>query len=135
MNVRRRAVVPAGTCGFDLPAYHAWLHESAAVRQADLLQWTGNFRPMAQAIALLLQLLRESGRPQRVAVQGGQYVQTLAQDKTYQLLRLRIDPALGLIPEITAHRRAISVNLARREADGKTHLAREDASLELTFCV
>jgi cell division protein ZapD len=133
-NVRRRAVIPAGTCGFDLPAYHAWLYRPARARYDDLLQWSEDFGPMAQAIALLLQLLRESGQPQGIVAQGGQYVRALTQGKAYQLLRLRIDPALDLIPEITAHRLAVSVNLTRCQDDGKTHLARQDAPIELTFC-
>ena len=134
MNVRRRAAIPAGTCGFDLPAYHAWLCQPAGQRHADLLQWCDDFKPMAQTIALLLQLLRQSGQPLSAVAQGGQYVRSLAQGKTFQLLRLRIDPALDLIPEITAHRLAVLINLTRRAADGKTHPAREDAPLELTFC-
>jgi cell division protein ZapD len=133
MNVRRRAAIPAGTCCFDLPAYHAWLCQPANTRHADLLRWVDDFGPIAQAVELLLELLRESGQPQSAVVQGGQYVQPLT-GKTYQLLRLRIDSALDLIPEITAHRLAVSVNLTRRDDDGKTHLAREDAPLELTFC-
>lgn len=134
MSVRRRAAMPAGACGFDVPVYHAWLQQSATVRHRDLMQWANPFAPMAQAIALLLQLLRESGQPQWVSAQNGQYVQVLALEKTYRLLRLRIDPALDLIPEISAHRRAISINLTRREADGKTHLVRETVPLELSLC-
>jgi cell division protein ZapD len=134
LNVRRRAAIPAGTCGFDLPAYHAWLCQPTRARYDDLLQWADDFGPMAQAITLLLQLLRGSGQPQSVIAQRGQYVRPLPQGKTYQLLRLRIEPALDLIPEIAAHRLAVSVNLTRRAADGKMHLVREDAPLELTFC-
>jgi cell division protein ZapD len=133
-NIRRRATIPAGTCGFDLPAYHAWLCQPTRARYDDLLQWADDFGPMAQAIALLLQLLRQSGQPQSVIAPKGQYVRPLPPGKTYQLLRLRIDPALDLIPEITAHRLAVSVNLMRRASDGKTHPARQDAPLELTFC-
>jgi cell division protein ZapD len=134
MNVRRRAAIPAGTCSFDLPAYHAWLCQPAQARQADLWQWVADFGPMAQAVALLLQLLRESARPHNVTAQGGQYVLTLRQGRAYQLLRLRIDPALDLVPEISAHRLAVSVNLTRRAADGKTRLVRQDTPFELTFC-
>jgi cell division protein ZapD len=133
-NVRRRAAIPAGACGFDLPPYHAWLHQSANGRHTDLLQWANDFEPIAQAIALLLELLRQSGQPYSVVAQDGQYVQVLTQGRACQLLQLRIDPALDLIPEISAHRLAVSVSLTRRHADGKAHLAREDVPLELTFC-
>ena len=133
LNVRRRAAIPAGMCSFDLPVYHAWLQQSAEARYADLQQWSDDFGPMAQAVALLLELLRQSGQPHNDVAQGGQYVRTL-QGNAYQLLQLRIDPALRLIPEITTHRLAISVSLMRCAADGKTHPVRQDVPLELTFC-
>lgn len=134
MSVRRRAAVPAGTCGFDLPVYHAWLQQPTEARYGDLMRWADPFGPMAHAVTLLLQLLRESGQPQQVSAQNGQYVQMLTPEKTCQLLRLGIDPALGLIPEISAHRLAVSINLTRRQADGKTRLTRETAALELSLC-
>ena len=36
MALRSRAVIPGGTCEFDLPAYHAWQHHEAASRTQDL---------------------------------------------------------------------------------------------------
>ena len=47
---------------------------------------------------------------------GGQFQQTLPQGRTFQLLRLRIDPALGLVPEISGNRLMVSVRLMRQEA-------------------
>lgn len=134
LNVRRRAAIPVGTCGFDLPVYHTWLHQPADTRQTDLLQWADDFRPMARAVALLLQLLRQSGQPLTVVAQSGQYVRALTQGKPYQLLRLVLNPALGLVPEITAHRLAVSITLTRHVADGKNHIVRDDVPIELAFC-
>jgi cell division protein ZapD len=47
--------------------------------------------PLAEALHALMGLLRDSGAPQRLVASGGQYQQSLPQNKTYQLLRLRID--------------------------------------------
>ena len=60
--------------------------------------------PLARAVSLLLGLLRETGAPHKVATQSGHYQQSLSAHKAHQLLRLRIDPALGLVPEIIGHR-------------------------------
>lgn len=134
MAVRSRAVIPAGDCSFDLPAYHAWQHRPARARHADLEQWTGTLAPMARAVALLLQILRESSSPQKVMAIGGQFQQMLPQGRTFQLLRLHIDESLNLSPEISGNRLMASVRLMRHEADGKLHPAREDASFELALC-
>ena len=63
MGIRSRAVIPGGTCEFDLPAYHAWQQGQAGARRADLQQWAASLGPMAQAIGLLLQILRDTGKP------------------------------------------------------------------------
>ena len=50
------------------------------------------------------------------------------------MLRLRIDPALGLIPEISGNRLMVSVRLMRQEDDERLHPSSEDAAFELTLC-
>ena len=134
MAIRSRAVIPAGTCSFDLPAYHAWQHRPAAARRDDLQGWTESLAPMAQAVMLLLQILRDSGRPQKVMAAAGQFQQTLPQNRAFQLLRLRIDESMQLIPEISGNRLVASVRLMRQDADGKLQLARDDAPFELALC-
>jgi len=134
MSVRSRISIPGGTCEFDLPAYYAWQHRDAAVRRADLSQWVSTMMPLAQALQALLQLLRDSGVRQKVVATGGQFQQSLAAGKIYQLLRVRLDPALQLIPEISGHRLMVSVRLMRAEADGRLRPSHEDASFELALC-
>jgi cell division protein ZapD len=134
MSVRSRISIPGGTCEFDLPAYYAWQHRDASVRRADLNQWVSTMMPLAQALQVLLQLLRDSGVRQKVLAPGGQFQQGLATGKVYQLLRLRLDPALQLVPEISGHRLMVSVRLMRAEADGRLRPSHEDASFELAIC-
>ena len=134
MSIRSRAVIPGGTCGFDLPAYHAWQQGQPAARRADLQAWAASLAPMAQAITLLLQILRDSGKPQKVMATAGQFQQTLPQGRTFQLLRLRIDPSLGLVPEISGNRLLVSVRLMRVDGDGRLQPCQDDAAFELTLC-
>ena len=132
--IRSRAVVPGGTCEFDLPAYHAWKHLEPGQRQADLSRWTAPFAPLAQAIGLLMQMLRESGMTQKVMATHGQLQQNLPQGRTFQLLRLRIDPSLGLTPEISCNRLMVVIRLMQQQADGKLTVSHEDVPFEMTLC-
>ena len=134
MSIRSRVAIPGGTCEFDLPAYYAWQHFDAQKRQQDLQRWIATLVPLAESIRLLLQLLRDSGAAQKVVAPAGQYQQTLPQGRTFQLLRLRIDPSLGLIPEISGNRLMVSVRMMRQESDDRLHASTTDASFELTLC-
>ena len=65
---------------------------------------------------------------------AGQFQQGLAPGKTYQLLRVRMDPATHLIPEISGHRLMVSIRLMRIENDGRLRPSHEDAAFELALC-
>jgi cell division protein ZapD len=134
MSIRSRISIPGGTCEFDLPAYYAWQQHEPARRRADLNQWVGTLMPLAEALKLVLALLRDSGVPHKVMSQGGQYQQSLPAGRVYQLLRLRIDPALQLVPEISGHRLMVLVRLMRQDAEGRLKPAGSDASFDLTLC-
>jgi cell division protein ZapD len=90
--------------------------------------------PLAKALQVLLQLLRDSGVRQKVLATGGQFQQGLTPGKTYQLLRVRMDPAANLVPEISGHRLMVSIRLMRVEADGRLRPSHEDAALDLALC-
>ena len=90
--------------------------------------------PIAEALQVLLGLLRESGTPQHVVAVAGQYSQSLPAGRVYQLMRVRIDKALQLVPEISGHRLMMLVRLMRQEADGRLRPSDADTGFELTLC-
>ena len=134
MSVRSRMGIPGGTCEFDLPAYFAWQHLPLSRRQADLTRWSEPLTPLANAIYLLLKILRESGSAQKMIASNGQFQQNLPQGKPYQLLRMRIDQSLELIPEISGNRLIVMVRLMRQDNEERLHPSAEDAAFELTLC-
>ena len=134
MALRSRAVIPGGTCEFDLPAYFAWQHHDAASRTEDLKQWSAPFGPLAQSIQLLLQMLRESGSSQKVMATAGQLQQSLPQGRSFQLLRLKIDPSLGITPEISCNRLLVVIRMMRQTNDGKLGATTEDVPFEMSLC-
>lgn len=134
MSIRSRVGIPGGTCEFDLPAYYAWQHETSAQRRADLQRWASTLAPLAESIYVLLKLLRDSGAPQKVIANGGQFQQNLPQGRTFQLLRLALDSSQKLIPEISGNRLMVSIRLMRHGEDDRLHACSEDAAFELTLC-
>lgn len=134
MSIRSRISIPGGTCEFDLPSYYAWQHKTGASRQADLMQWTSTLTALADAVQLLVKLLRDSGTPQKVIANGGQFQQNLPQSRTFLLMRVVLDASQELIPEISGNRLMVSVRLMQLGEDQRPHLVTDDVAFELALC-
>ncbi len=134
MSIRSRISIPGGTCEFDLPAYYAWQQFDPVRRRADLSRWIDLLLPLAEALNVLLGLLRDSGVTQRVSAPGGQFQQSLPPGRTYHLMRVRVCAAEGLVPDITGHRLMVSVRLMNQDAEGRLRPHSADSSFELTLC-
>ncbi len=134
MSIRSRISIPGGTCEFDLPAYYAWQKHAPVSRRADLLQWVGSMMPLAEALQVLLGLLRDAGAPHKVVAAGGQFSQALPAGRVYQLMRVRLSGELELVPEISGHRLMVMVRLMRQEPDGRLRPSTADTGFELTLC-
>ena len=134
MSIRSRISIPGGTCEFDLPAYYAWQQHAPVRRRADLAQWIGSLTPLAEALSVVLGLLRDAGVPQRVHAPGGQFQQTLPTGRSFHLIRVRLDGDDELVPEITGHRLLVAVRLMKQDAEGRLRPSGVDGSFELTLC-
>lgn len=135
LSVRSRMAIPGGTCAFDVPAYHDWQHRPAELRQLELGSWARELNVLSQPVSLLLQVLRESGQPQKAMAVNGAYQQNLPQGRTFQMLRLQVPAELNLVPEISGNRLMFSVRLMQRAESGKLQLASDaEANLEISLC-
>jgi cell division protein ZapD len=134
MSIRSRISIPGGTCEFDLPGYYAWQQHPAERRRADLARWTACLMPLAEALHVLLGLLRDSGAPQRVVAVGGQFQQSLPPGRSYHLMRVRLEDGNALVPEISGHRLMAMVRMMQAEADGRLKPSAGDTEFELTLC-
>jgi cell division protein ZapD len=133
-SLRNRSSIPGGTCGFDLPFYHAWQQHPSAQRCQDLRQWGESLRPLQNAVNLLLRLLRDNGMTQKVVAAAGQFQQALPQGR-FQLMRLRLDAQHGLIPEISGNRLMIWVRMMKADEAGRMQASNLDVTFEVALCV
>ena len=134
MAIRSRINIPGGTCGFDLPAYLAWQNTDPGRRRVELLQWAKGLMPMADALQLLLRLIRDSGAPHDVVAQAGQFQQSLPPGRVHLLARLRLADTEEVVPEISGHRLIVSVRMLQQDTEGKLKPSVVDTPFELTLC-
>lgn len=133
MNIRSRAAIPGGVCEFDLPSYHFWLHRHADARQADLHAWIGPMTPIRDGLAIVLRLLRASGRPDNLIAHRGQF-QMMMGGRSAQMLRIRLAQHESFVPEISANKYALNVRFVGAASVARTRQAESNVEFELTFC-
>ncbi|MCC7082038.1 MAG: cell division protein ZapD [Burkholderiales bacterium] len=135
MSIKQRTSIPGGVCEFDLPSYHYWLNQEAAQRRHDLEMWLAPFRPIHDAITIVLQLLRESGKSSAQSASQGIYQQTMA-GRMAQMLRVRLKREYACVPEISANKYALNIRFMTLSGPGRERprTADIDVPFELTFC-
>lgn len=136
MSIKQRTGIPGGACEFDLPSYHYWLHRPAEQRTGQLAAWTAPLYPLRDGSAIILRILRESGKPQAVKAPQGMFQQMLG-GKTAQMLRVRLEPDAPVVPEISANKYVLNIRFLAQNgehSDPRPRTADWDVGFELTFC-
>jgi cell division protein ZapD len=133
MSIKQRTGIPGGACEFDLPSYHHWLHRESHERLDDLHGWFSPLYPLRDASAIVLRLLRESGKPSDVVAQNGSFQQMLG-GRVAQMVRIRLPRAADCIPEISANKYALNVRFTLLDRDARPRPCETDVPFELTFC-
>lgn len=133
ISLRGRLAVPGGATQVDMPSYYAWQHKPPDRRAADLRAWIAPLRPMHDAVAMALRLLRESGRRAEWVAEGGGYQQMLA-GKLFQLLRVWVDPSAGVFPEISANKYMVWIRFSSQNGDAKPQPVARDIGFQMSLC-
>ncbi|NYT51965.1 cell division protein ZapD, partial [Parapusillimonas granuli] len=105
-SLRGRLAVPGGSSQVDMPSYFSWQIKPPEIRSHDLGQWIRPFLPLYKGLALILRVLRDSGDRADVTARQGAYQEMLS-GKVFQLLRVWVDSALNIFPEMSANKYVI----------------------------
>jgi len=133
MTIKQRAVIPGGLCEFDLPSYHYWLEQSAEQRQHDLKAWMANIVPIYDALKIILNIIRGSGKKTQITANRGAYQQMLGGAKPAQMLSIQVDDALTCYPEISANKYAINIRFISMSQSKKPQPSEIDVTFNLTL--
>jgi cell division protein ZapD len=133
MAIKNRAAIPGGCCEFDLPGYHYWRCRDAESRRHDIEAWVKPLLPIRDGLAIVLRLLRSSGRPEpQTAVRGA--FQLMLGGRTAQLVRIRLNDHDPAIPEASASKYALNIRFLIPDMDTRPRQVDGEVRFELTLC-
>ena len=133
MAIKNRAGIPGGVCEFDLPGYHHWLHKDSVLRRHDIDGWLKPMLSIRAALAIVLRLLRASGRPERLNASKGAF-QLMLGGRNAQLVRLRLDASDSVLPEISAGKFAINIRFLAADMEQRPKQVDAEITFEMTLC-
>lgn len=133
MTIKQRAAIPGGTCEFDLPSYHHWLHRANSDRRTDLETWLGPLNPIAAALRIVLRVLRESGKSSPLIAYSGVF-QQMPMERAAHMLRVTLVRDLPCVPEISANKYALNIRFILPGSVQRTKLFDTDVEFGLTYC-
>ena len=134
MGIKSRAAIPGGVCEFDLPSYHWWLHRPAAVRREAIDGWVKPMLPLRDAAAIVLRLLRSSGRPKEHVAVAGQFQLNLG-GSAAQMVRVEVAVDVPAVPEVSANKYALNIRFTNPPANEiRARICERDVAFRLTFC-
>ena len=133
MGIKQRACIPGGTCEFDLPSYHYWLHQDATLRRNYLKAWLAPMLPVRDGMSIILKLLRESGKVHHFIARQGNF-QQMQGGRIAQMLHISLDSALPCIPEVSANKYVLNIRFVAANYAAKSALYDQDVEFDLAFC-
>lgn len=134
-SIAQRASIPGGTCSFDLPQYHQWLSRPHPSRRQQLEDWAQDLKPVCEAVALLLSLVRGSSEPQPTTASEGFFQDAMDTQAPIQMLRIALDEGSDLYPEVSGHKHRFSIRFLQTGAEGRPIKTDRDVTFLLTRCV
>jgi cell division protein ZapD len=127
--IKHRSAIPGGTCEFDLPDFFFWLNQATDARARSFNDWLATLRPLCDAIAELLWITRQHGKPRQEIARAGVYHITI------QLVRIALPANSGLYPETSGSHYRCSVRLlAWNGLQTRPVQTTEDVPFTLTCC-
>jgi cell division protein ZapD len=133
--IKHRTAIPGGTCEFDLPDYSYWLNHSDAERMETFAQWMTMLRPLCDAVAELLWLMRQNGRERQELAKGGIFNVNFERDTPIQLLRIVLPEGSTMYPEISgSHYRCNFRFMEWRGVEQRPRQSDQDVSFALICC-
>ena len=133
MSIKQRTNIPGGTCEFDLPSYHYWLHLPTEQQRRDIETWRAPFLPMREAVEIVLKLLRASGKTTHHVAHQGTYQQMMT-GRVAQMVGITLARGYQCVPEISANKYALNIRFTTQEGMQRPRAAETDVEFELTFC-
>lgn len=131
---KQRLNIAGSNTAVELPSYHYWLNQSPAELRDYVRKWSSFTVPVYNAILLVLEALRSQPQVLECQATAGKYEHG-GLIQTTQLLSIEIDPAFGVVPEVSANKYFTHINfLSANQESTRSKVSEQDVPFKLILC-
>jgi len=134
-SIAQRTSIPGGTCSFDLPAFHRWLHLDQSQRSKALDGSLESLNTVHDAMIQLLGFIRSCSDTSIQVAEAGYYQKTLDHNLPYQLLSVTLASPFPGYAEISGGKHRFSVRFMVMEETGRPLQATHDITFQLNCAI
>mgnify|MGYP003624254981 CR=1 FL=1 len=135
-SIKQRISIPGGTCSFDLPRYHYWLHQAEVTRKQDFFKWSADLDPIKKSTFIALDMVRNSTHPIREKAETGFYQKPIESTLSCQLIRVFLPSASRYYPEISGGKHRFTIRFMEESTtEDRPIQTKNDVDFELHCCI
>jgi cell division protein ZapD len=134
--IKQRSTMPGGTCNFDLPSYHHWLHRSRDEHSAKVREWQSDLSVIKDSVYLALHLIRNRSKSTSETAENGFFQRTLEPSTACNMIRVLLPERSPCYPEISGGKHRFSVRFMEQpDTAQRPTQVNQDINFELHCCL
>lgn len=134
--IKQRSSMPGGTCNFDMPSYHYWLHRSHDEHMTRLQEWQGDLAVIRDGVSLALHLIRNRSKHTSETAEKGFFQRNLEPASACHMIRVLLPERSACYPEISGGKHRFSVRFMEQPDTAQRPVqVTRDIQFELHCCL
>lgn len=135
-SIKQRNTIPGGSCNFDLPNYHHWLHKTDEQRLSDLEFWYSDLDLINEGLKMSLNMIRNSANPAFERAVNGFFQKPIEPNLSCQLIRILLPIESDFYPEISGGKHRFTVRFMQQTSSNQRPVQIQvNIDFELHCCI
>jgi cell division protein ZapD len=134
-EVKKRISSPGGLLDVDFPSFRNWsIQKTRKSKLEDFKTWAQPLMVFRDAASVILLILRNQCQVESIKAKEGKHQQTIDPLKTYDLIRLELENALNIYPEISANKYTVNVFFNQLNEELKKEPVKANLEFKYNIC-
>jgi cell division protein ZapD len=134
-EVKKRISSPGGLLDVDFPNFRNWAtQKTRKSKLEDFKTWAQPLMVFKDASAIILLILRNQCQVELIKAKEGKHQQTIDPLKTFDLIRLELENALNIYPEISANKYTVNVFFNQLNKELKKEPVKSNLEFKYSIC-
>ena len=134
-EVKKRISSPGGLLDVDFPNFRNWsIQKTRKSKLEDFKTWAQPLMVFKDAASVILLILRYQCQVESIKAKEGKHQETIDPLKTFDLIRLELENALNIYPEISANKYTVNVFFNQLNKELKKEPVKSNLEFKYSIC-